>query len=83
MIIWTEKNQMVRIADKVLCNMCGEEIKAHIEVPGQFEFAILRASWGYGSQHDTQKFQLEICEDCIYRRLLPVLKILPETTESI
>jgi hypothetical protein len=82
MIIRTEIETKAAVISAVYCNMCGKEIKATTIISGQFEFAVLSANWGYGSAHDSDIFTLEFCEDCIYRRLLPVCKIQPESTET-
>jgi hypothetical protein len=71
----------IEVVDTIECNMCGNPIvKSEAD---RYEYATTHASWGYGAEHDGEKFTLEICEDCIYRRLLPVCKIKPEITESI
>ena len=83
MIIKKEIDRKVQVIDAVHCNMCGGEIKTTETIPGQFEFATLHAHWGYGSVHDGERFHIEFCEDCIYRRLLPVLIIQPAIEGSI
>jgi len=69
----------------VQCNLCGKSLEPTIryETYGQFEFAILQANWGYDSKHDMETFQLEFCEDCVYNKILPMMKIQPEIKESM
>lgn len=69
----------------VQCNLCGKSLEPTIkhETYGQFEFATLLANWGYGSKHDMEQFHLELCEKCVYERLLPMMKIQPEIKESM
>jgi len=37
-------------------------------IPGQYEYAVLSADWGYGSEHDSEHFKLQICEKCVYEK---------------
>ena len=67
----------------VICNLCGESIPNVSGIPNQFEFAVLYANWGYGSGHDTDSFEMHICENCIYQKLMPMMKVQPEIAEQI
>ena len=31
-----------------------------------FEFATLKAHWGYGSEHDGERYELHLCERCFF-----------------
>lgn len=70
------------IIDEVKCNLCGSSIPHTPGYPGQFEFAILRSDWGYGSNHDGDAFDLHFCEQCVYERLLPLMLIQPDVRSS-
>jgi hypothetical protein len=87
-----QENKMIRtksvettklVAEEVRCNMCGKSIPETPGISGQFEFARLIADWGYGSNHDTEHFEVQICEPCVYETLLPNFEIQPEVTEGI
>lgn len=46
---------------KVCCDMCGRDCKDEI---GNNEYMSLRASWGYSTKHDTEKWSADFCEEC-------------------
>lgn len=54
-------------ASKVdLCDVCRGSIR--VEGYGT-RFGVLRASWGYGSRHDGEKYEVRLCEACFFRTL--------------
>lgn len=50
----------------VLCDVCSDSIR--VEGYGT-QFGVLRASWGYGSRHDGEKYEVRLCEACFFRTL--------------
>lgn len=48
------------------CAVCGDATR----VPGYGQqFGTLQASWGYGSQHDGERYQVHLCESCFFGAL--------------
>ncbi|MNJ39962.1 hypothetical protein D3C77_348440 [compost metagenome] len=49
----------------VRCDVCGESsMKAE-----QMNYATLSANWGYGSRHDGERYQVDLCESCFFEAL--------------
>jgi hypothetical protein len=49
--------------EKIICNCCGEEIVKNAH--GYFEDYIhIDKTWGYTSQKDGEKTNVDICEKC-------------------
>lgn len=83
MLKFTEIPSMRKALTSVTCNLCGEEVLETCGIPHQFEFATLTADWGYGSRHDMQSFEVHFCERCVYEKILSMLKVQPEISESL
>jgi len=49
-----------------LCDVCRGSNR--VEGYGS-QFGVLRASWGYGSRHDGEKYEVHLCEFCFFRTL--------------
>ncbi|MFD3299226.1 hypothetical protein [Aquipseudomonas alcaligenes] len=48
------------------CAVCGDATR----VPGYGQqFGTLQALWGYGSQHDGERYQVHLCESCFFGAL--------------
>ena len=62
----TATKQTESVSD-VLCDVCGDS--TCVEGYG-LQFGILRASWGYGSAHDGERYEIHLCEPCFFRTLL-------------
>ncbi|WP_312728204.1 hypothetical protein [Stutzerimonas kunmingensis] len=60
----TEQTESVR---DVLCDDCGDSTR--VEGYG-LQFGTLRASWGYGSAHGGEHYEVQMCEPCFFRTLL-------------
>lgn len=60
----TEK-KVVEAISSVLCDSCG----CNTLVEGTPQFATLRAHWGFGSAHDGERYELELCEGCFFGTL--------------
>lgn len=57
--------QPEKITD-VLCDVCG--CSTCVEGYGA-QFGTLQARWGYGSQHDGERYKLQLCEFCFFQVL--------------
>lgn len=60
-ITTTEQAETV---NDVLCDVCGDSTR--VEGYG-LQFGTLRANWGYGSNHDGERYELHLCEPCFFR----------------
>lgn len=47
----------------VFCNMCGREIKAGLDQPGE-EMLSVEKRWGYFSEKDEEVHSFDLCEQC-------------------
>lgn len=56
----------VESVSDVLCDICGDSTR--IEGYG-LQFGTLRASWGFGSAHDGERYEVHLCEPCFFRTL--------------
>uniref|UniRef100_B1J7Z9 Uncharacterized protein n=1 Tax=Pseudomonas putida (strain W619) TaxID=390235 RepID=B1J7Z9_PSEPW len=36
---------------------------------GGYQYGTLQAHWGYGSEHDGQRFEVNLCEHCFFQTL--------------
>ena len=61
----SEKVEMEAVTD-VLCDVCLCSTRA---TTGGLEFATLQALWGYGAQHDGDRYELHLCESCFFGTL--------------
>ncbi len=61
----TAVEQIESVSD-VLCDVCGAS--THVEGYG-LQFGILRASWGFGSAHDGERYEVHLCEPCFFMTL--------------
>jgi hypothetical protein len=50
----------------VLCDVCGDSTR--VEGYG-LQFGALRASWGFGSAHDGERYEVHLCEPCFFRTI--------------
>ena len=60
----TAMEQTESVSD-VLCDVCGDSTR--VEGYG-LQFGTLRASWGYGSAHDGERYEVHLCEPCFSGR---------------
>ena len=56
-----KKLQQVKVITDVLCDVCNQSAK--------LEFATLSAHWGYGSKHNGERYELQLCEKCFFYAL--------------
>jgi hypothetical protein len=68
-----------KVIDKIICNVCGEEIK---DTETGREFAMLDAAWGYSSRKDGEEHHSDICEKC-YDKIINQFKIKPTINNKI
>ncbi|TDV97188.1 hypothetical protein BDK62_10776 [Halomonas alkaliantarctica] len=61
----TEKVEVDTVTD-VRCDVCLTSTQV---ADGGLEFATLQAHWGYGSQHDGERYELHLCESCFFSTL--------------
>lgn len=61
----TAMKQTESVSD-VLCDVCGGSTR--IEGYG-LQFGTLSASWGYGSAHDGERYEIHLCEPCFFRTI--------------
>lgn len=50
----------------ILCDVCGTSTTTSIVTQ---EYGTLEACWGYGSQHDGERYLLHLCESCFFGAL--------------
>lgn len=61
-----EQLQQVKVITDVVCDVCNRSTK--------LEFAILSAHWGYGSTHDEERYELQLCGKCFFYALATLKK---------
>lgn len=47
----------------VKCDMC--RISTRLDTGG-LQFATLQAHWGFGTEHDGERYELHLCEGCFF-----------------
>lgn len=47
----------------VICDVCLCSTRIASDT---LEFATLKAHWGYGSEHDGERYELHLCESCFF-----------------
>ncbi|MFS8172941.1 hypothetical protein [Vreelandella titanicae] len=50
----------------VVCDVCLTSTRVADE---GLEFATFQAHWGYGTQHDGERYELHLCESCFFSTL--------------
>lgn len=60
----TGKVEVHTVTD-VVCDVC----LCTTQIADGLEFATLQARWGYGTQHDGERYELHLCESCFFRTL--------------
>lgn len=61
----TEKVEVEAVTD-VVCDVCLTTTRVAGE---NLEYATLQAQWGYGSQHDGERYEVHLCESCFFSTL--------------
>ena len=59
--------KQIEVVTDVRCDVCGcSTVMAEGCSP---QFGVLQAAWGYGSQHDGERYEVELCESCFFGAL--------------
>ena len=58
--------KQVEVVTDVVCDVCNQSTK--------LEFGTLWAHWGYGSKHDGERYELQLCEKCFFYALTTLKK---------
>lgn len=58
----TFKEQLKRVVDDVCCDACGKSTTINTNIGP--DYATLESCWGYGSEKDGTKYNIELCETC-------------------
>ena len=58
--------KQVEVVTDVVCDVCNQSTK--------LEFGTLSAHWGYGSKHDGERHELQLCEQCFFYALATLIK---------
>lgn len=56
----------VEAVTDVICDVCGCSTR---RAAGGYQYGTLQAHWGYGSEHDGQRFEVHLCEHCFFQTL--------------
>ena len=56
----------------ILCDACGRSTKTDV---GTNEYGTLSADFGYGSHHDGERYQVQLCEGCFCTMLGTVMEL--------
>ena len=67
-----KETQEVEVLKDILCDICGSSTSTYCD----FEYALLKASWGYGSMMDGEEHEAYICEKCYSTHIVPFIKSL-------
>lgn len=58
----SENDQVV----EVICDACGMSARGS---NGELQFGAMHASWGEGSAHSGEKYELHLCESCFFAQV--------------
>lgn len=59
------KQKLAEHVEDVMCDVCGEYCKKDCNI----EYAELTAHWGYESNRDLEKYEIDLCEKCFDKTL--------------
>ena len=59
--------KQVEVVTDVLCDVCNQST--------ELEYGTLSAQWGYGSMHDGERYELQLCEKCFFYALMTLKKV--------
>ena len=57
-----ERVEIEAVTD-VKCDVCRCSTRL---ITGGLQFATLQAHWGFGTQHDGERYELHLCENCFF-----------------
>ena len=66
------REKTVKVLDTIYCDACGKNCSI-IEPTHEHEYAKIEATWGYFSEQDGTRYDIEICESC-FNEVLDFLK---------
>lgn len=61
-----KKDETVPVTVDLLCDVCSESTTCAGASP---QYGTLSAHWSYGSQHDGERYEVQLCEHCFFRTL--------------
>lgn len=61
----TQPSENYQVVD-VICDACGMSARGS---NGEFQFGAMHASWGEGSAHSGEEYELHLCEICFYAQI--------------
>jgi hypothetical protein len=63
-------SRKVEVVVDITCDCCGKSCKKFISNDGvfNFEYMTLKAKWGYGSKHDLEAWEAQVCEGCVDKK---------------
>jgi len=50
----------------VVCDVCRLTTRVK---SGGLQFATLQAHWGYGTEHDGERYEIDLCEGCFFQAI--------------
>jgi hypothetical protein len=63
----TFKEKTIKVIDDVHCDVCGKSTTNYDDVGP--DYATLESCWGYGSEDDGTKYNIDLCETCFFKIL--------------
>jgi hypothetical protein len=60
----TFKEQLRKVVDDIHCDSCGKSTTNYSDIGP--DYATLESCWGYGSYHDGNKYNIDLCETCFF-----------------
>jgi hypothetical protein len=60
------EEMMVKVVSDVKCDVCGASTLAE---HGVINAGTLQATWGFGSNHDGDRYEIDLCEVCFFDTL--------------
>lgn len=69
------RNEPREVITDVICDICGGTCSRGemVDVVGH-EYMTLHANWGYFSDKDLEDWKAHICEPCVDKHLVPLVK---------
>ena len=64
----------IDVLQDMICDICGKSCK----VGSNYISLDLFVCWGYGSNHDGENWEAEVCETCVVEKLAPLIKFRKE-----
>jgi len=60
----TFKEKTIKVVEDVRCDACDKSTTNYNDVGP--DYATLESFWGYGSEKDGTKYNIELCETCFF-----------------